>query len=62
MKGELQKEFIERVEAALDKIHNVCDEIKNGLLDVYYKLKQIKGLTEIDDIRNTLGELIEDLQ
>ena len=62
MKSEPRKKFIEQVEVALDEIHDVCDEIKNGLLDVYYKLKQIKGLTEIDDIRNTLGELIEDLQ
>jgi hypothetical protein len=71
MKGELRIEFIERMEAILDEdfvaeevedlIHELCDEIENRLLDVYDELKQIKGLTEIDAIRNTVEELMKDL-
>ena len=71
MKGKLRKEFIERMEAILDGdivveevedlIHDLCDEIENRLLDVYYELKRIEGLTEIDIIRNAVGELADDL-
>ena len=68
MKGKLRKEFIERMEAVLygdiveeeveDLIHDFCDEIENRLLDVYYELKRIEGLTEIDIIRNAVEELV----
>jgi hypothetical protein len=71
VKGKLRKEFIERVETDLDKdfivgevedlIHELCDKIESKLLDVYDELKRIRGLTEIDAIRNTVGELIKDL-
>jgi len=74
MKGKLRKEFIERVDAILDGdrmfqveeemkylIHELCDEIENRLLNVYYELKRIRGLTEIDAIRNTVEELVDDL-
>ena len=71
MKGKLRKEFIERVETDLDKdfivgevddlLHELCDKIESKLLDVYDELKRIRGLTEIDAIRNTVGELIKDL-
>ena len=71
MKGKLRKEFIERVETDFDSdfiveevedlIHDLCDEIENRLLDVYYELKRIEGLTEIDAIRNTVEELMKDL-
>jgi hypothetical protein len=71
MKGELRKEFIERVETDFDSdfiveevedlIHELCDEIENRLLDVYDELKRIEGLTEIDAIRNTVEELMKDL-
>jgi hypothetical protein len=71
MKGELRKEFIERVETDFDSdfiveevedlIHDLCDEIENRLLDVYDELKRIEGLTEIDAIRNTVEELMKDL-
>lgn len=71
MKGKLRKEFIERIEATFDSdfiieevedlIHDLCDEIENRLLDVYYKLKRIKGLAEIDAIKNAVEELAEDL-
>ena len=71
MKGELRKEFIERVKTDLDRdfiveevedlIHDLCDEIGNRLLDVYDELKRIEGLTEIDAIRNTVEELMKDL-
>ena len=71
MKGELRKEFIEQMEAVLygdiveeeveDLIHDFCDEIENKLLDVYYELKRIEGLTEIDIIRNAVEELVTDL-
>ena len=71
MKGKLRREFIERaktdfdsdfiVEQVEDLIHELCDEVENRLLNVYYELKRIKGLTEIDAIRNTLEELVRDL-
>ena len=71
MKGKLRKEFIERMEAILDGdivveevedlIDDLCDEIENRLLDVYYELKRIEGLTEIDIIRNAVEELVTDL-
>ena len=71
MKGKLRKEFIERMEAVLygdivveemeDLIHDFCDQIENKLLDVYYELKRIRGLTEIDVIRNAVEELVDDL-
>jgi hypothetical protein len=71
MKGKLRREFIERVktdfdrgfivEQAEDLIHELCDEIENRLLNVYYELKRIKGLAEIDAIRNTVEELVDDL-
>ena len=71
MKGKLRKEFIERMEAILDEdfvveeveelIHVLCDKIENRLLDVCAELKRIKGLREIDAIRNTLEELVKDL-
>jgi len=71
MKGKLRKEFIERMEAVLygdiveeeveDLIHDFCDQIENRLLNVYYELKRIKGLTEINAIKNTVEELVDDL-
>ena len=71
MKGKLRKEFIERVgtdlngdfivEEVEDLIHDLCDEIRNRLLDVYDELKRIEGLTEIDTIRNIVENLIDDL-
>jgi hypothetical protein len=71
MKGKLRKEFIERMEAILDGdivveevedlIHDFCDQIENRLLDVYYELKRIEGLTEIDAIRNAVEKLVRDL-
>ena len=75
MKGKLRKEFIERVRTDLtddldsdllvgtaeDIIYELCDEIENRLLDVRDELKRIKGLTEIDAIRNIVKELMRDL-
>ena len=71
MKGELRKEFIERVETDLDKdfiveeieglIHDLCDEIEGRLLDVCAELKRIKGLREIDAIRSIVEDLMDDL-
>ena len=75
MKGKLRKEFIERVRTDLtddldrdlivgtaeDIIYELCDEIESRLLDVYDELKRIRGLTEIDAIRYTVGELMKDL-
>ena len=69
--GKLRKEFIERVgtdlngdfivEEVEDLIHDLCDEIRNRLLDACDELKPIEGLTEIDAIRNTVEELMIDL-
>ena len=71
MKGKLRREFIERVktdfgsnfiaEEVEDLIHELCDEVENRLLNVYYELKRIKGLTEIDAIKNAVEELVDDL-
>jgi len=71
MKGKLRKEFIERVKTDFDSdfvveevedlIHDLCDEIENRLLNVYYELKRIKGLAEIDAIKNAVEELVDDL-
>jgi hypothetical protein len=71
MKGKLRKEFIERVgtdlsgdfivEEVEDLIHDLCDEVRNRLLDVYDELKRIEGLTEIDTIRNIIEDLIDNL-
>ena len=71
MKGKLRKEFIERMRAILDGdiiveevedlIHDFCDQIENRLLDVYYELKRIKGLAEIDIIRHAVEGLADDL-
>ena len=71
IEGKLRREFVERVETDLDRdhmveevkylIHELCDEIENRLLDVYYELKRIKGLTEIDPIREAVEELVDDL-
>jgi hypothetical protein len=69
--GKLRKEFIERVgtdlngdfiaEEVEDLIHDLCDEIRNRLLDVYDELKLIEELTEIDAVRNAVEELVDDL-
>jgi hypothetical protein len=71
MKGKLRREFIERVKTDIgsnfiaedveDLIHELCDEVENRLLNVYYELKRIKGLAEIDAIKNTVEELVDDL-
>ena len=71
MRGKLRKEFIERVKTDIgsnfiaeeveDLIHELCDEIENRLLNVYYELKRIRGLTEIDAIKNAVEELVDDL-
>jgi hypothetical protein len=71
MKGKLRKEFIERVKTDFDSdfiveevedlIHELCDEVENRLLNVYYELKRIKGLAEIDAIKNAVEELVDDL-
>ena len=71
MKGKLRREFVERVKTDFggdfiageveDLIHELCDEVENRLLNVYYELKRIKGLTVIDTIRNAVEELVDDL-
>ena len=71
MKGKLRREFIERVKTDIgsnfiaeeveDLIHELCDEVENRLLNVYYELKRIRGLTEVDAIKNAVEELVDDL-
>jgi len=71
MKGGLRKEFIERVKTDFDSdfvveevedlIHDLCDEIENRLLDICAELKRIKGLAEIDAVRNAVEDLVDDL-
>ena len=75
MRGKLRKEFIERVRTDLtddldsdlivgtaeDIVHELCYEIESRLLDVCDELGRIEGLTEINDIRYNLQELMNDL-
>ena len=71
MKGKLRKEFIERVETDLDRdfivgevedlIHDLCDEIEDRLGSILGDMANIRGTTEIDDIRDNLQELMDDL-
>ena len=71
MKGKLRKEFIERVETDLDRdfnarnvediIHELCDEIEDRLGSILGDMVDIRGITEINDIRNNLQELMDDL-
>ena len=71
MKGKLRKEFIERVETDLDRdfivgevedlIHDLCDEIEDRLGSILGDIVDIRGITEIDDIRGNLQELMDDL-
>lgn len=71
MKGKLREEFIERVEAVLDRdfaagevedlIHDLCDEIEDRLGSILGDMVNIRGITEIDNIRNNLQKLMDDL-
>jgi len=71
VKGKLRKEFIERVETDLDRdfivgevedlIHDLCDEIEDRLGSILGDIVDIRGITEIDDIRGNLQELMDDL-
>lgn len=71
MKDKLRKEFIERVETDLDRdfiveevedlIHELCDEIEDRLGSISGDMVDIRGITEINDIRNNLQELMDDL-
>ena len=75
MRGKLRKEFIERVRTDLTDdldndlivrtaeniVHELCDEVENRLLNVYYELKRIEELADIDIIRNAVEELVDDL-
>ena len=71
MKGKLRKEFIERMEAILDGdivveevedlIHDLCNEIEDRLGSILGDMVDIRGITEIDDIRDNLQELMDDL-
>ena len=71
MKGKLREKFIERMEAILDEdfvveevedlMHDLCDEIENRLGSILGDMVDIRGITEIDDIRGNLQELMDDL-
>ena len=71
MKGKLREKFIERMEAILDGdivveevedlIHDLCDEIEDRLGSILGDMVDIRGITEIDDIRDNLQELMDDL-
>ena len=71
MKGKLRKKFIERMEAILDEdfvveevedlMHDLFDEIENRLGSILGDMANIRGTTEIDDIRDNLQELMDDL-
>ena len=71
MKGKLREKFIERMEAILDGdivveevedlIHDLCNEIEDRLGSILGDMVDIRGITEIDDIRDNLQELMDDL-
>lgn len=71
MKGKLREEFIERMEAILDRdfavgevevlIHDLCDEIEDRLGSILGGMANIRGIAEIDNIRDNLQELMDDL-
>lgn len=71
MKGKLRKKFIERVETDLDRdfivgevedlIYELCDEIEDRLGSILGYMVDIRGITEINDIRDNLQELMDDL-
>ncbi len=75
MKGKLRREFIKRVRIDLtddldsdlivgtaeDIIYELCDEIEDRLGSILGDMVDIRGITEINDIRNNLQELMDDL-
>jgi len=75
MKGKLRREFIKRVRTDLtddldsdlivgtaeDIIYELCDEIEDRLGSILGDMVDIRGITEINDIRNNLQELMDDL-
>ena len=71
MKGKLRKEFIKLVRTDLDRnfiveevedlIHDLCDEIEDRLGSILGDMVDIRGITEINDIRDNLQELMDDL-
>ena len=75
MKGKLREKFIERVRTDLtddldsdlivgtaeDIIYELCDEIEDRLGSILGDMVDIRGITEINYIRNNLQELMDDL-
>ena len=75
MKGKVRKEFMKRVRTDLtddldsdllvgtaeDIIYELCDEIEDRLGSILGDMVDIRGITEIDDIRDNLQELMDDL-
>jgi len=71
MKGKLREKFIERMEAILDGdivveevedlIHDLCNEIEDRLGSILGDMVDIREIAEIDDIRDNLQELMDDL-
>jgi len=75
MKGKLRREFIKRVRIDLtddldsdlivgtaeDIIYELCDEIEDRLGSILGDMVDIRGITEINYIRNNLQELMDDL-
>jgi hypothetical protein len=71
MKGKLREKFIERMEAILDEdfvveevedlMHDLFDEIENRLGSILGDMANIREIAEIDDIRDNLQELMDDL-
>ena len=75
MKGKLRREFIKRVRTDLtddldsdlivgtaeDIIDELCDEIEDRLGSILGDMVDIRGITEINEIRNNLQELMDDL-
>ncbi len=75
MKGKLRKEFMKRVRTDLtddldsdllvgtaeDIIYELCDEIEDRLGSILGDMVDIRGITEINDIRDNLQELMDDL-
>jgi len=60
MTSDLEDELIQGT--VLDIVDDLCLAVVNRLVDVYDALAKIEGITEINNIRADVRELMDDLQ
>ena len=60
MTSDLEDELIQGT--VLDIVDDLCLVVVNRLVDVYDALARIEGITEINNIRADVRELMDDLQ